>query len=124
MRAPPFLASLLCLAGCNYAPSTSITTTTINGADVLHSVISTTDAGGVNFECSESASGSCNYAVFTDDCSTAAKDANTTTCTFRVIDRFTLARGESKKLAGLPPGFRHCVNQDRQPAVPGCTDRS
>ncbi len=41
-----------------------------------------------------------------------------------MIDRFTLARGESKSLSGLPSGFRHCVDPARNPAVPGCSDRS
>jgi len=120
MRTAILLASL-CVGGCNYAPSTSITTTTVNGTDVLHSEVSVKEPGSATFECAESASGSCNYAVFTNDCTTA-KDAKTTTCTTRILDRFTLARGESRRLAGLPLDFRHCVKQDREPAVPGCID--
>jgi hypothetical protein len=121
MRTAIMLASLLCLAGCNYAPSTSITTTTVNGADVLHSEVSVQTPGSATFECAQSASGSCSYAVFTNDCTTA-KDANTTTCTTRVLNRFTLAKGESKSVEGLPSDFRHCVKQDREPSVPGCID--
>ncbi len=121
MRTAILLASLLCLAGCNYAPSTSITTTTVNGADVLHSEVSVQAPGSATFECAQSATGSCNYAVFTNDCTTA-KDASTTTCTTRVLNRFTLAKGESKRVAGLPSDFRHCVKQDREPSVPGCID--
>lgn len=121
MRTSFLLASLVCLAGCNYAPTTSITTTTVNGADVLHSEVSMQTPGNAKFECSESASGSCNYAVFTNDCTTA-KDSRTITCTTHLLDRFTLAKGESKELVGLPNDFRHCVRQDGQPSVPGCID--
>jgi hypothetical protein len=121
MRTALLLSTLLCLAGCNYAPSTSITTTTVNGADVLHSEVSIQTPGSARFECAESASGSCKYAVFTNDCTTA-KDSRTVTCTTRVLDRFTLAKGESKELGGLPTDFRHCVKQDREPSIPGCID--
>ena len=121
MRNSLLIASLLCLGGCNYAPNTSITTTTINGTDVLHSEVSTQTPGSATFECEQSASGTCKYVVFTNDC-TSAKDSRTTTCTTRLIDRFALAKGESKKLAGLPADFRHCVRQDAEPSVPGCID--
>jgi hypothetical protein len=121
MRKTIVLASLLCLAGCNYAPSTSITTTTVNGTDVLHSEVSVDSPGSARFACAESASGSCRYAVFTSDCKPAG-DARATTCTTRVIERFALAKGESRRVDGLPADFRHCVKQDREPAVPGCID--
>lgn len=110
----------LILAGCNYAPSSSSTTTTINGADVLHSVITESTPGVAKFECAKSTSGNCYYTVFTNDCRAAANDAAATTCTTRQIEVFSLAKGESKELAGLPSGFQHCVSQDTKPVAPGC----
>jgi hypothetical protein len=110
----------LTLAGCNYAPSTSITTTTVNGADVLHSIITTVTEGETKFECAKSASGHCYYAVFTNECSAAANDARATICTTKLIDQFTLPTGESKALTRLPVDFKYCVNQDAQPITPGC----
>ena len=122
MRYLAFVASIpLLLTGCNYAPSTSITTTTINGKNVLHSIVTTPAPGVTKFECAESASGNCNYAVFTNVCAAAANDATTTTCTTRLINEFTLAMGEAKELAGLPADFKHCVNQDLRPAAPACS---
>ncbi|MEP6939506.1 MAG: hypothetical protein ABI846_07050 [Rudaea sp.] len=120
MRTPLAFASLLLLAGCNYAPSTSITTTTVNGTDVLHSVVTEPEPGNAKFECAESASGRCNFSVFTRDCRSAGSRADTTTCTTRVLDEFTLARGESRELDGLPSGFRHCVSQERKPSAAEC----
>jgi len=119
MRSPLAFVSLLVLAGCNYAPSTSITTTTINGSDVLHSVVTEPEPGSAKFECAESATGHCNFSVFTRDCR-AATSAADTTCTTHVLGEFTLARGEARELDGLPSGFRHCVSQERKPSATDC----
>ncbi len=120
----PILASTvlsLMLAGCNYAPSTSITTTTVNGADVLDSVVRESAPGAASFTCRESASGQCHYVVFTSDCHAETKNASATTCTTRHIADFALARGESKALNGLPADYKHCVAR-KAPIPPQCTE--
>jgi hypothetical protein len=120
MRLPLFAATLpLLLAGCNYAPSTSTTTTTMNGVDLLDTAVRESTSGTTQFACNESASGHCYYAVFTSDCRDDAKDARTSTCTTRRIADFALARGESKALTGLPAGYRHCVARTA-PVPPYC----
>lgn len=120
MRPILFIAALLLfLTGCNYAPSTSITTTTINGADVLDSAIRETAQGRTQFVCNESASGHCYYAVFTSDCRTDEKNSNTDVCATRHIADFVVAKGESKTLSGLPPGYKHCVARSA-PMPPYC----
>lgn len=122
MRPMLALCSLpLLLAGCNYSPSTSITTTTINGADVLDSIVRESQPGAAEFTCRESASGQCHYAVFTDDCRADAKGAGSTTCTTHRIADFALARGESKALSGLPAQYKHCVAR-KAPIPPQCAE--
>lgn len=116
----PLAALTLTLAGCNYAPSTSITTTTVNGADVLHSVISESTPGETRFECAKSSSGHCHYAVFSQSCNAVANDRSATACTTRLIEEFTLAAGESKALIRLPVDFKYCVRQDAKPVAPAC----
>jgi hypothetical protein len=111
----------LILAGCNYAPSTSITTTTVNGADVLDSIVHESTPGVAEFTCRESASGQCHYAVFTNDCHVEAKSAAATTCTTHHIADFALARGESKALNGLPADYKHCVAR-KAPIPPQCAE--
>ncbi|MFT3791184.1 MAG: hypothetical protein QM741_08915 [Rudaea sp.] len=120
MRPTLFIASLpLILAGCNYAPSTSITTTTVNGADVLDSAIHESTPGETRFTCNESATGNCYYALFTSDCHSDAKD--TSICTTHRLADFALARGESKSLNGLPSGYKHCVARTK-PVPPQCAE--
>lgn len=120
MRPTLFIATLpLALAGCNYAPNTSITTTSIDGARVLDSAIRESNMGATEFICHESTSGRCYYAVFTSDCRQDAKEAATSTCTTKRIVDFAVARGESKSVAGLPPDYRHCVAQEK-PTPPQC----
>ena len=120
MRPIAFIATLpLILAGCNYAPSTSITTTTVNGVDVLDSAIRESTPGITQVACNESASGHCYYAVFTSDCHDDGKDARASTCTTHRIADFTLAKGESKSLSGLPASYKHCVARTT-PTPPYC----
>ena len=109
---------LLLLAGCNYAP-TSITSTSINGVKVLDSAIRESDASTAEFACNDSSSGLCYYVVFTSDCHNDTHDPSTNTCTTRRITDFAVARGESKSLSGLPPGYKHCVAQAK-PTPPQC----
>jgi hypothetical protein len=109
----------LILAGCNYAPSTSITTTTINGVDLIDSSIRETAQGRAEFACNESASGHCFYAVFTSECRSDAKNLGVDTCTTQHIADFALTKGESKALSGLPPDFKHCVARTK-PTPPYC----
>lgn len=121
MRLIPCLAALpLLLTGCTFSPNVSITTTTtIDGVDMLDSVIRESTPGVTQFACKESASGHCYYAVFTSDCREDAKDAHASTCTTHRIADFALAKGESKSLTGLPADYRHCVARTA-PVAPYC----
>ena len=115
----------LILAGCNYSPSTSInttmiSTTTINGVDVLDSAIRESASGNIEFTCNDSASGRCYYAVFTSDCRDDAKTSGVNTCTTQRFADFAVAKGESKSLSNLPSGYRHCVARST-PVPPYCT---
>lgn len=120
----PTLASTvlpLILAGCNYSPSTSITTTTVSGTDVLDSSVRETAQGLTQFACNESATGHCYYSVFTSECRVDAKNPGVDTCTTRRIADFTLAKGESKALTGLPADYKHCVARST-PIPPFCAN--
>ena len=120
MRLPLFATTLpLILAGCNYAPSTSITTTTVNGVDLLDSSVRESTQGRTEFSCNESASGHCYYSVFTSECRTDANNPGSDTCTTRHIADFTLSKGESKAMTGLPAGYKHCVARST-PTPPYC----
>ncbi|MBS0583220.1 MAG: hypothetical protein JSS42_08980 [Proteobacteria bacterium] len=121
MRPLSCLAVLsLLLSGCTFSPNVSITTTsTIDGVDLLDSAIRESTPGVAQFACNESASGHCYYSVFTSDCRDDAKDARASICTTHRIADFSLARGESKSLSGLPASYKHCVARTT-PIPPYC----
>ena len=65
------------------------------------------------FRCVASTGGTCHVVVFASDCPGAA-------CTTRVLGELTLPAGTSRRLTGLPRGFKHCVAHDAKPVAPTC----
>ena len=75
-------------------------------------------AGGVGrFECRKSATGSCHYLLYVQQC---APDAPLAGCSARVIRSFTLAAGHSRDVQGLPAQVRLCQNHHAMPVAPDC----
>lgn len=111
---------VLSLFGCDIGGGSYVTRTTVDGTDTLYSQ-TTTQAGVARFECVRSASGACHYTVFAHDC--APKRGLTVSpkgrCADNPIERFTVARGESRQIAGLT-GFDLCVSAQDEAAGNGC----
>lgn len=101
------------LVGCDFDPaSTTSSSTSINGT-AINSSKTRTWANSANFDCIASASGNCRYVVFTSDC--PAKN-----CTTKVTEAFSLRAGATRKMQGLPPGFKYCVSHQSGPVAPSC----
>ncbi|MGY1426380.1 hypothetical protein [Lysobacter sp. A289] len=111
---------VLSLFGCDIGSSTYVTRTTVDGADILYSQ-TTTQSGVSRFECLRSASGACHYTVFPRECSSASQPTNPQLerCESKPIERFTVAKGESRQIAGLQ-GFRLCVSAEDEAPERGC----
>ena len=65
------------------------------------------------FRCVASTGGTCHVVVFASDCPAAA-------CTTHVLGELTLPAGTSRRLTGLPRGFKHCIAHDARPVAPAC----
>lgn len=101
------------MAGCDFEPSSTTTSSTsINGYDVNASKTRTW-ATAAKFDCIASASGRCRYVVFTSNCPAV-------NCTTKVVHAFSLSAGATRKLAGLAPGFRYCISHGALPMAPNC----
>lgn len=72
-----------------------------NGHDVLHSKAHAKD-GVARFECRASDSGACHYTLYPDACAGKAD------CRLAPLQRFVVARGQVREIAGLGE-FRICV---------------
>lgn len=117
-----FLYSLLTLAGCMDGPGTTLVArTTVNGVDTLFSKTRVA-ADSARFECIDSASGHCHYALFANSCTGAATAAGTaaSACSTVPAGTLVLATGQSRELAGLPADFRQCVSADARPMSADC----
>ncbi len=103
---------VLSLFGCDIGGSSYVTRTTVDGTDTLYSQ-TTTQAGVARFECLRSASGACHYTVFARDCAPAsgATSPLSAHCASTPIERFTVARGDSRQVSGLT-GFDLCVSAE------------
>jgi hypothetical protein len=73
--------------------------------------------GKGRFECRKSATGSCHYLLYVQQC---APDAPLAGCSARVIRSFTLAAGQSRDVPGLPAQVRLCQNHRAMPVAPDC----
>ncbi len=103
---------VLSLFGCDIGGSSYVTRTTVDGTDTLYSQ-ATTQAGVARFECLRSASGACHYRVYAHGCAPTSGPDQTPSgsCESDPIERFTVARGESRQIAGLT-GFDLCVSAE------------
>ena len=115
---------VLSLYGCDVGNSTFVHRARTDGADTLHAR-SVVEAGVARFECLRSASGRCYYTVFPRDCaapSAAARASGNTRsdrCRAEPLDRFALAAGDSRQIAGLHR-FRPCVSERDETPGPDC----
>lgn len=111
---------VLSLFGCDIGNSSYVTRTTVDGTDTLYSQ-TTTRAGVARFECLRSASGACHYTVFPRDCAPTSgpAEARSGSCASEPIERFAVARGESRQITGLT-GFDLCVSAKDAPAGKAC----
>lgn len=112
-------AFVLSLFGCNGGASTLVQRASADGSEVLHSRAQV-QAGVARFECLRSASGQCHYTVLPRDCDPAGVARG---CAAEPIERFALASGDSRQIAGLQ-AFRLCVSAradgpERDCGVPG-----
>lgn len=82
------------------------------GHDVLSSNARVQD-GIARFECQASASGWCHYTLYPAHCGL------TQNCTRPPLQRFTVARGDSRQIVGLSD-FRLCVGIDAAALGPDC----
>lgn len=83
-----------------------------NGHDVLHSKARVED-GVARFQCLASDSGQCHYTLFPEAC------AGKPDCALAPLQRFTVARGEGRQIAGLRD-FRVCVSIDEKALGADC----
>lgn len=107
---------LLLLAACGVDGTSYSHRIADNGHDQLYSK-ARVHAGVARFECKASDSGRCHYTLYPDACAGKAD------CTLAPLQRFTVARGKTREIAGLGD-FRVCVGVDAaalgadcQPAV-------
>jgi len=100
---------LLSLVGLDVGTSSFVDRNSRDGATTLES--RTQVASGVaRFECVRSASGRCHYTVLPPGCARAGRVPwPARRCPGQAIDRFSLAAGESRRVAGLAR-FELCVD--------------
>ena len=75
-----------------------------------------------SFQCIQSASGQCNYALYTGRCSTVegADGKPATSCNYQVFEEFTVPVGQTREVRQLPDGYKQCMRPDLKPKVPNC----
>lgn len=114
----------LSLYGCDTGGSTYVHRSSADGSDVLHSKV-VARPGVARFECLRSASGKCFYTLYPRGCdgatATGARpaDEQATPCVPRPVERFALAKGESRQVTALSD-FRMCVSTEADDDIPGC----
>jgi hypothetical protein len=107
---------LLILSSCGPGGTTYSNRVDSNGHDVLYSKARVKD-GVARFECKASDSGSCHYTLYPDACAGKAD------CTLAPLQRFSVARGGNRQIAGLP-GFHLCVDSAGAALGPDCKPRA
>lgn len=132
LRACATAAFVLLAAGCQLQTgTTTITNVSIDGraSNATRTVI--VDGDGI-FDCVRSASGHCYYLLYVDRCASApprddampsatpSSRLHGTGCATRVVQRFKLDSGSSRRLSGLPPRVRQCVRHDAAPDPNEC----
>lgn len=106
------LQFLLALGGCSLGGTSYSNHIANGGHDVLVSKAQVQD-GVARFDCKTSDSGWCHYTLYPDACA-AGED-----CALAPLQRFKVARGESRQIAGLQD-FRLCVGIDATALGPDC----
>lgn len=121
LRPAVTIACLLLLAGCKFETGlTTVTHLSIDG-QAVNATRSHVAGGEGEFECVRSASGSCHYVLFVEDCAAPAEPGMPAQgCGVRVLQAFTLSAGESRYLKELPDGLRQCVDHAVPPVAPDC----
>lgn len=114
-RCIALLQFLLALSGCGLGATTYSNRIADNGHDVLASKARAQD-GVARFECVASDSGWCHYTLYPEACRGRAD------CSMAPLQRFAVARGDSRQLAGLA-GFRVCVATTTAAMGPDCQPR-
>ena len=102
---------LLALAGCSLGVTSYSDRIAIGKHEVLVSSARVQD-GIARFECERSDSGWCHYTLYPDACFG-------TGCTSAPMQRFSIALGQSRQIAGLT-GFHPCVATTTIPLDPRC----
>jgi len=105
---------LLALAGFSSGGTTWTSQVHDNG-QVLSSRAHAQD-GVARFECLDSSSGLCHYTLYPQHCAGNA-------CADKPLQRFAVARGATRQIAGLP-GFRLCVDSADAALGPDCKPRA
>ena len=108
---------VLSLCGIDVSNETRIDRIVSNGTDILYSRVEARP-NGTRFECLRSASGQCYYTVFPRQCATAS-GRPPVDCLAKPVQRFALARGDSRRLPSLAPSSL-CVSADAKVRGPGC----
>ncbi len=113
---------VLSLFGCEVGGSSFVHRTSADGRDVIHAKAHV-QAGVARFECLDSESGQCHYAVYPRECSShraplaAAAAAGGAVagpvggCDAAPLQRFAIATGDSRQITGLRD-FILCVSAD------------
>ena len=103
---------LVTLSACGITATSYSNRIASTGHDVLYSQAPMKD-GVTRFECKASDSGNCHYTLYPDACAGKAD------CALAPLQRFSVARGQTREIAGLQ-GFRVCVGTDDQPMGADC----
>ena len=93
----------------------------INESDSVVTKINSTPISS-SFQCIQSASGQCNYALYTGRCNTVegADGKPATSCNYQVFEEFTVPVGQTREVRKLPDGYKQCMRPDLKPKVPNC----
>ena len=113
---------VLSLFGSDVGGTTFVHRASLDGGDALYSK-AYVQAGVARFECLGSESGQCHYTVYPRGCAPAAAGAvaagQTGACHAEPVQRFAIARGDSRQITGLRD-FSLCVSADGGMRGPDC----
>ena len=112
---------MLSLLGVDVGGSTFVHRASVEGREALYSRTQV-HAGVARFECVRSESGQCHYLLQPLACGAApGVAARGEACGAAALQRFTVARGESRRRVALAD-FELCVSTDGRAAGAGCAD--
>jgi len=117
------LTLLAALATCAVLSACSISITApAHDSDKSAGRMQLSSSGSARFECVESPTGECHYALYTSRCQTATGEGGkpATTCTHQVFDEFTIAQGQTREVRDLPKDYKQCMKVKSKPTVPSC----